>query len=67
VRAAIVPLNPPKAGVPADEAAAAKEASVDAFHLSALTSMGLLIAGAAANGIGLRSERATRRQEAEGK
>jgi hypothetical protein len=66
VRAAIVPLNPPKAGVPADEAAAAKEASVDAFHLSALTSMGLLIAGAAANGIGLRSERATRRQEADG-
>src|SRR5207244_1375459 len=63
VRAAIVPLNPPKAGVPADEAAAAKEASVDAFHLAALTSMGLLIAGAAASGIGLRSERTVGRPE----
>ena len=66
VRAAIVPLNPPKAGVPADEAAAAKEASIDAFHLASLTSMGLLIAGAAANGIGLRSKRTARRPEADG-
>ena len=65
LRAAIVPLNPPKAGVPAAEVAAAKEASVDAFHLAALTSAALLVAGAAANGIGLRAGRAPKRQETE--
>jgi MFS family permease len=54
VRAAIVPLNPPKPGVSAAEATAAKEASVDAFHLAALVSAGLLIAGAVVNGVGLR-------------
>jgi EmrB/QacA subfamily drug resistance transporter len=63
VRAAIVPLNPPKGVVPAGEAAAAKEASVDAFHLAALTSAGLLLAGAVANGVGLRSGRVTKREE----
>ena len=63
VRAAIVPLNPPKGDIPASEAAAAKEASVDAFHLAALTSAGLLLAGAVANGVGLRSGRATKREE----
>ncbi|HLQ47865.1 MAG TPA: MFS transporter [Candidatus Dormibacteraeota bacterium] len=63
VRAAIVPLNPPKGAVPADQAAAAREASVDAFHLAALTSAGLLVAGAVANGVGLRPRRATKREE----
>jgi len=38
---------------------------LDAFHLAALTSMGLLIAGAAASGIGLRSERTVGRPEAD--
>jgi EmrB/QacA subfamily drug resistance transporter len=55
VRAAIVPLNPPKPGLPAAEIAAAKEASVEAFHLAALVSAGLLVAGAATSGIGLRA------------
>jgi EmrB/QacA subfamily drug resistance transporter len=55
VRKAIVPLNPPKPGVSAKEAGAAREASVDAFHLAALVSAGLLIAGAAVNGVGLRA------------
>jgi DHA2 family multidrug resistance protein-like MFS transporter len=54
IRAEVVPLNPPKPGVSADIAAAAKVASVDAFHLAALVSAGLLVAGAAVNGIGLR-------------
>ena len=54
VRAAIVPLNPPKEGTPAAEVEAAKAASVDAFHLSALVSAGLMIAGAATSAIGLR-------------
>jgi EmrB/QacA subfamily drug resistance transporter len=60
VRAAVVPLNPPKAGTPAATAAAAREASVDAFHLAALVSAGLLIAGAAVNGVGLRDGSAGR-------
>ncbi len=54
VRSAIVPLNPPKAGTPPDEVAAARVASVDAFHLSALVSAGLMIAGAATSWVGLR-------------
>ena len=54
VRSAIVPLNPPKAGTPQAEVAAAKVASVDAFHLSALVSAGLMIAGAATSWFGLR-------------
>ena len=65
LRAMIVPLNPPKNGVPAAEISAAKEASVDAFHLAALTSAALLVAGAAANGIGLRSGGPVRRPETE--
>jgi hypothetical protein len=62
IRAAIVPLNPPKADVAPGQAAAAKVASVDAFHLAALVSVGLLLAGAAANGIGLRGERSGARE-----
>jgi EmrB/QacA subfamily drug resistance transporter len=55
VRSAIVPLNPPREGTPPAEIAAAKTASVDAFHLSALVSAGLMIAGAATSWFGLRS------------
>jgi hypothetical protein len=58
VRSAIVPLNPPKTAVPAAVATAARESSVDAFHLAALVSAGLLIAGAAVSGVGLRSRTA---------
>jgi EmrB/QacA subfamily drug resistance transporter len=65
VRSAVVPLNPPKGQVSPDVAAAAKEASIDAFHLAAIVSAGLLLAGAAANGIGLRESRSARRREAE--
>ena len=54
IRAAIVPLNPPKSGTPPNEVAAAKSASVDAFHLSALVSAGLMIAGSAVCWVGLR-------------
>jgi EmrB/QacA subfamily drug resistance transporter len=56
IRAAIVPLNPPKGGTPADQVAAAKVASVDAFHLAALVSAGLMIAGSATSFAGLRPE-----------
>lgn len=58
VRAAISPLNPPKSGTPQDQVAAAKVASVDAFHLAALVSAGLLIAGAATSAVGLRPKTA---------
>ena len=60
IRAAVEPLNPPKAGTPPAVVDAAKQASVDAFHLAALVTVGLLVAGAAANGIGLRGESASR-------
>jgi EmrB/QacA subfamily drug resistance transporter len=55
IRAEVVPLNPPKPGVPPEVASAARIASVEAFHLAALVSAGLLVAGAAVNGIGLRT------------
>jgi EmrB/QacA subfamily drug resistance transporter len=54
VRSAIVPLNPPRPGTPDAEVAAAKVASVDAFHLAALVSAGLMIAGSATSWIGLQ-------------
>ena len=54
VRAAIAPLNPPKVDVPENQAAAAKEASVDAFRLAAILSAVLLVAGSGTNLIGLR-------------
>lgn len=54
IRATVVPLNPPKPGAPENVRAAAKIASVDAFHLSALVSAGLMIAGAATCWVGLR-------------
>ncbi|MBA3778770.1 MAG: MFS transporter [Chloroflexi bacterium] len=56
VRAQIQPLNPPAAGVPPNQAMAAREASTDAFHLAMLVSAGLLLAGAAINGFGLRDQ-----------
>ena len=54
VRAAIVPLNPVRSDAPVDLAASARIASVEAFHLAALVSAGLLVAGSAVSGIGLR-------------
>jgi EmrB/QacA subfamily drug resistance transporter len=58
LRAAIAPLNPPKDGTPAVEVAAAKAASVDAFHLAAIVSAGLMVAGAVTSGVGLRGRTA---------
>jgi EmrB/QacA subfamily drug resistance transporter len=56
VRGAIVPLNPPRSGTSPDVVAAAKEASVEAFHLAAIVSAGLMVAGAATSAFGLRAE-----------
>jgi EmrB/QacA subfamily drug resistance transporter len=54
LRATVSPLNaPPKSASPA-LVEAAKAASVDAFRLALLVSAGLLVLGAAVNGLGLR-------------
>ena len=41
--------------VPAEVATAAREASVEACHLAALVSAGLLVAGSLVNGVGLKT------------
>jgi hypothetical protein len=53
LRAAVSPLNRPTASAPAGVAAQARYASADAFHASTLIAAGLLIAGAAANAVGV--------------
>ena len=53
LRASIVPLNPPRAGTPEAQVVAARGASIEAFHLAALVSAGLLVGGAAVDGLGL--------------
>ena len=55
LRAEVSPLNRPTASAPADVAAQARYASADAFHATMLISAVLLIAGAAANAIGVES------------
>ncbi|HEX5148334.1 MAG TPA: MFS transporter [Candidatus Limnocylindrales bacterium] len=54
VRKAFQPLNPAPGSVPADQVAAATQASVDAFHLAMLVMAGLLVLGAATSWFGLR-------------
>jgi EmrB/QacA subfamily drug resistance transporter len=54
LRAQYQPLNPPPKDADPVLAAAAKEASTDAFHLAAMVGAGLLLAGAAVNWVGLR-------------
>jgi EmrB/QacA subfamily drug resistance transporter len=59
VRAAIVPLNPVRPGTDPALAAAAKLASVDAFHLASFVSAVLMIAGAGVCWFGLRPSTGT--------
>ncbi|HET8678776.1 MAG TPA: MFS transporter [bacterium] len=54
VRAQISPLNRPGASVPANQAAAARDASTEAFRLAMLISVVLLAGGAAINAIGIK-------------
>ena len=54
LRASVQPLDRPVAGTPPAIAAAAREASTDAFHLAVLVGAALLAAGAAVNFVGLR-------------
>jgi EmrB/QacA subfamily drug resistance transporter len=53
VREAIPPLNAPKPGLPADQVAAARGASTDAYHLAMLLAALLCAAGAAVNLAGI--------------
>ena len=54
VRTTFPPLNQPTEQVPPDQVEAAKNASVDAFHVAAIASIILLLGGAGANYFGLR-------------
>jgi EmrB/QacA subfamily drug resistance transporter len=54
-RADVSPLNQPSEEVSPEIRAAARSASTDAFHLAALVSAGLLLIGAAINGVGIRN------------
>jgi hypothetical protein len=54
VRAEVSPLNPPHGSVSPDVATASRDASVDAFHLAAIVTAVLLVAGAGVNYVGLR-------------
>jgi hypothetical protein len=53
LRAEVSPLNRPSASAPANIAAQSRYASGDAFHAAMLIAAGLLVAGAAANAVGL--------------
>ncbi|MEX2458382.1 MAG: MFS transporter [Actinomycetota bacterium] len=54
-RTQVAPLNPPESGVSQEVAEAAKTASTDAFHTSALIASGLMFLGAAINAVGIRN------------
>lgn len=58
VRADIPPLNQPASSVPADQVAAARIASTDAFHLAMLSASTLLFAGALTNGFFISNRQA---------
>ena len=55
VRKVAAPLNQPDDAAPAEVKAAAPAASADAFHLGMFIAAGLLFAGAAVNGVGIRN------------
>jgi EmrB/QacA subfamily drug resistance transporter len=54
-RDAVAPLNQPSDTVSPEVRAAAKTASTEAFHLAMLVAAGLLVTGAAVNGLGIRN------------
>jgi len=58
----VAPLNQPADGVSPQIHAAATQASVDAFHLAMLVAAGMLMVGAAVNGIGIRNPSAAGRK-----
>jgi EmrB/QacA subfamily drug resistance transporter len=62
LRSQISPLNPPRAGVPEEQAKAAKDASVDAYRVAALIAATLLAGGSIVNLVGLRETASTKRR-----
>jgi len=56
LRAQVSPLNRPTASAPAEVAAQARFASGDAFRTAMLIAAGLLVAGAAANAVGIERQ-----------
>jgi hypothetical protein len=54
-RQEVAPLNPPGEGADPAVVSAAREASTDSFHLAMLVAAGLMVVGAAVNGIGIRN------------
>jgi hypothetical protein len=54
-RNAVAPLNQPSEDVAPEVRAAAKQASTEALHLAMLVAAGLVMAGAAVNGFGIRN------------
>jgi hypothetical protein len=54
-RSEVSPLNEPPAKVSPEVRAAARSASTDAFHLATVVAAGLLLIGAAVNGVGIRN------------
>ena len=61
----IQPLTSVPEGTDPELAAAAREASTDAFHLAMLVAAGLLLAGAAINGVGISNRAARTADEAQ--
>jgi EmrB/QacA subfamily drug resistance transporter len=57
LRRSVQPLNPPASGTPPEVAAAAHDASTDAFRIAALVSAALLASGGLVNYLGLRDVR----------
>ncbi|HEX8941028.1 MAG TPA: MFS transporter [Candidatus Limnocylindrales bacterium] len=55
LRAAVAPLASPPASLAPAVAAAARDASTDAYHVAMLVSAGLLLAGALVNWLGIRT------------
>ena len=64
VRSAFPPLNPPRGAIQPDQIAAAKDASIAAFHQAMLVAAGLLVAGGLTSFVGLREPRAERDERA---
>jgi MFS family permease len=56
LRSQVSPLNRPTASAPAEVAAQARYASGDAFRTAMLIAAGLLVAGAAANAVGIERQ-----------
>lgn len=62
LRSTYEPLNPPPAEASPALAAAAKQASTDAYHVAVMVAAALLVAGAVVNAIGLREPSRARTQ-----